>query len=102
MTITEIYALLEQTGYPVAYHSFQGKVPPMPYLCYFVPYSRNFLADGKVYARFFHLQVELYTKYKDFEAEEKVEAALSRFCWSKDENYLKEESCYQIIYEWEV
>ena len=77
MTLEEFRGILEQSGFPVAYHSFPEKeVPPMPYLIYITPYSRNFKADGKVYSSSMHIQVELYTQFKNIQAEAKVEKAL--------------------------
>ena len=48
------------------------------------------------------IQVELYTKNKEIETEEKVEQALSSFFFTKTENYIDSEKCYQILYELEV
>ena len=62
----------------------------------------DFYADGRVYFVFGHLQVELYSEYKDPSLESKVEAALSGFAWTKDEEFLNEEKCYLVTYELEV
>lgn len=103
MTLENLKDILETTGFPVTYRKWNnGAAPPLPYICYLVAYSNNFAADGVVYAKIDHIQVELYTALKDPEAEEKVEIALSSFVWEKDETYIDSEKCYQILYEIEV
>lgn len=103
MTLEEIKNLLESTGFPVTYREWpKNQVPPMPYICYLESYSNNFAADGEVYCVFNHIQIELYTKLKDPEAEGKVQKALSSLFWEKTENRINTEKCYQILYEIEV
>lgn len=103
MTLSDINTLLETTGFPVTYRAWPVKMaPPLPYICYLVGYSNNFGADNMVYHRINHMQIELYTKLKDPEAEDKVEQALSSLYWEKTETYIDTEECYQILYEIEV
>ena len=80
MTLEDIKQILEQTGLPVAYHSFPEKdAPPLPFIVYLAPSSKNFCADGVVYVKGMHIQVELYTQWKNVKLEDKVEQALSSF-----------------------
>ena len=103
MSLEELKKLLESTGLPVAYYAFpEEEAPGLPFICYLVAYSNNFSADGSVYKKINHIQIELYTKHKDIESEEKVEEALSSFYWEKEETYLEEEKCFEVIYELEV
>lgn len=103
MTLGELGALLKTTGLPVTYRAWpENEAPPLPFVCYMESGSNNFAADGVVYCSIKHMQVELYTKLKDPETEDKVEAALSSFFWEKSETYLSTEECYQILYEIEV
>lgn len=103
MTIKELGEILESTGLPVAYRAFpENEALPLPYICYLNPYDNNFMADGAVYSSAKHIQVELYTRYKDEELEERVKQALSSFGYTREEEYLEEEKCYQIIFEMEV
>lgn len=99
----ELRALLETTGLKVAYRAFnKGQAVPLPYICFFETNTDNFFADGEVYSKVRVIQIELYTKLKDSEIEDKVEKALSSICWNKTETYLETEKCYQISYEVEV
>lgn len=103
MELKVICALLETTGIPVTYRAFpEGEAPPLPFICYMETGSNNFGADGIVYKKIKGIQIELYTVRKDVESEDKVEQAISSFYWSKDENYIDSERCYQIVYEMEV
>ena len=102
MTLSEVKAVLETTGFPVAYR-YHRIEPSMPYICYMESYSNNFAADNTVYLPVKHIQIELYTGSKSPEAEETVEHALNGlFFWDKTETYIESEKCYQVIYEIEV
>lgn len=103
MTLEELKELLKTTGLPVAYRSFpENEAPPLPFICFLVANSNNFIADGIVYQKTDHILVELYTKQKDVESEGRVEQVLSSFVWEKTETYIDDEKCYQILYEIEV
>lgn len=101
MPLDQVRALLEGAGFPVAYRFFRDPPPP-PYLCYLAAYTQNFAADGRVWYPVDHLQVELYTRRKDPQAESRVEDALSGFFWDKSEAFLDGEQLFQVIYEIEV
>ena len=77
-------------------------MPPLPYICYLTSGNSNFGADGQVYFSAKRVQIELYTKHKQPDIEDKVEAALSPYFWEKTEEYIDSEQCYQILYELEV
>ena len=103
MTLESLYQLLESTGLPVVYRAWPiDGAPELPYICYLSAYSNNFSADGVVYQPIDHVQIELYTKDKNPEAEGRVESALSSIFWEKSETYIDTEQCYQILYEVEV
>ena len=52
--------ILKSTGFPYAYDHFaEGEAPDPPFLCYLLPGSDNFSADGKVYYRISEVRVEL-------------------------------------------
>lgn len=103
MILEDIKNLLESTGLPVAYRAFaENNAPELPFICYLSPGTNNFAADDTVYLEIDRITVELYTRYRDQESEDKVEAALSSFVWDKDINYIDSERCYQINYEIEV
>lgn len=103
MSLEEVAQMLRGTGLPVAYRAFPvGQAPPLPYICYLCTTSNNFDADDQVYLPVERIDIELYTKEKDPDLEEKLESALSGLCWEKAEEYLDDERCYEIVYEIEV
>ena len=103
MTLPELKNKLTVTGFPVTYRAWpEGEAPPLPFICYLCTDDDSLFADGVVYYSFSNVRVELYTQYKDPEAEEKVEAALRGFHWKKSETYIASERCYMILYEIEV
>ena len=70
----KLTAILNTIGIPYAYDHFaEGESPEPPFLCYLLPGSSNFSADGKVYHRISEVRLELYTDYKDLASEQKVE-----------------------------
>ena len=72
-----LLSILNDIGVPYAYDHFaEGEAPDPPFLCYLLPGSDNFSADGKVYRKFTEVRLELYTDFKDSEAEQNVEDVL--------------------------
>jgi hypothetical protein len=101
MTINDLDAILVTTGFPVAYHSFDGVMEP-PCIVYLTPFSNNTYADNKVYKKGNRWQIELYTDKKDPASEAILETALDVFCWERTgEARIESEGLYQVIYEFE-
>lgn len=101
----EIVDALASTGYPVTYLQWPEKqVPPLPYICYYYPAMNPETADDTHYAQFYALNVELYTKEKQFDVEENVEKALlnAGLVFTKEEDYLNDENMYEELYMMEV
>ncbi|WP_378210002.1 hypothetical protein [Anoxybacteroides rupiense] len=100
MKLDELYDILKETGFPVAYsHFFKPQKPP--FITYMVAYSSNFTADDQVYQEIENVQIELYTLKKDFEAEEKVKVVLdaNNLVYETSETYISSEKLYQKVYE---
>ena len=71
----ELISILNEIGLPYAYDHFaEGESPNPPFICYLLPGSDNFAADGRVYYKINDVHIELYTDYKNTELELKVEA----------------------------
>ena len=94
--------ILDEVGLPYRYHHFEAEeaVEP-PFICWIVPGSGNFAADGKVYFQTDDVNIELYTDFKNFELEEKIEGVLDQkgIYWEKTEVYIESERLYEVIYE---
>ena len=77
----EVLEILEAVGLPYAYHHFaEGESPEPPFICYLMPASDNFAADGKVYYKVDGYHIELYTDAKSPETEAALEAFEAAAC----------------------
>ena len=105
MTIEQIAAMLQETGIPFAYDHFaEGESPEPPFICYLLPGSDNFAADGKVYFKINEVRIELYTDKKDESVEKQVEDVLDGrgVFYNKSEVWIAEERLYEVLYSFEV
>ena len=101
----QIVKILEETGLPFAYDHFaEGESPAPPFICYLVPNSDNFSADGKVYYKINELHIELYTDCKDLSAEQKLENVLDAYdiYYEKSEVWIESEKLYEVLYTFEM
>lgn len=105
MTMEELVAMLQKTGIPFAYDHFaEGESPDPPFICYLLPGSNNFAADGKVYFKINQVRIALYMDSKDLAVERKVEAVLddSGIFYNKSEVWIQSEKLYEVLYSFEV
>ena len=105
MTIENLVKMLQKTGLPFAYDHFaEGESPKPPFICYLLPGSNNFAADGKVYFKINQVRIELYTDSKDLAVERKVEMVMdeSGIFYNKSEVWIQSEKLYEVLYSFEV
>ena len=105
MTFDEISALADETGLPNAYDHFaEGEGPDPPFICYLIPGSDNFSADGKVYQKIDEVHIELYTDKKDLSVEDKVTAVLDDhgIFYDQSETWIPSEKLYEVMFSFEV
>ena len=105
MTIENLVEMLQEMEIPFAYDYFaEGESPEPPFICYLLPGSNNFAADGKVYFRINQVRIELYTDSKDLSVERKVEMVLdeSGIFYNKSEVWIQSEKLYEVLYSFEV
>lgn len=98
----ELVKIIEEMGIPFAYDHFaEGESPDPPFLCYLLPGSDNFAADGRVYYKMSEVRIELYTDFKDVSLEEKVTAVLDShgIFYEQSEVWIEEEKLYEIAFE---
>ena len=101
----KLTAILNTIGIPYAYDHFaEGESPDPPFLCYLLPGSDNFSADGKVYHKISEVCLELYTDYKDLVSEQKVEDVLDAvgLFYNKTETWIDSEKLYEILYSFDM
>lgn len=101
----ELVRIVSGMGIPFAYDHFaEGESPDPPFLCYLLPGSNNFSADGKVYYKIGRVNLELYTDRKDPLLEQKLEAALdaASIFYNKTEVWIDSEKLYEVLYQFEM
>lgn len=101
----DLVRLLEETGFPFAYDHFaEGESPDPPFICYLLPQSDNFSADGKVYLKVSSVNIELYTDCKDLSVEQKLETVLDThgIFYDKTEVWIESEKLYEVLYSFEM
>lgn len=97
----ELLQMLNEIQIPFAYHHFaEGESPEPPFICYLLPGSDNFSADGRVYYKINEVHIELYTDLKDLAVEQKVEDVLDGhgIFYNKSETWIESEKLYEILY----
>ena len=101
----ELVRIVSGMGIPFAYDHFaEGESPDPPFLCYLLPGSNNFSADGKVYYKIGRVNLELYTDRKDPLLEQKLEAVLdaASIFYNKTEVWIDSEKLYEVLYQFEM
>ncbi len=97
----ELLQILSETQIPFAYHHFaEGESPEPPFICYLLPGSNNFSADGKVYYKINEVHIELYTDLKDLAVEQQFEDVLDEhgIFYNKSETWIESEKLYEVLY----
>ena len=105
MTIENIVEMLQEMNIPFAYDHFaEGESPEQPFICYLIPGSDNFAADGKVYFKVNEVRIELYTDFKDLNLESRVEDVLDGYeiFYNKSETWIQSEKLYETMYSFEM
>lgn len=105
MRLTDIEPMVASIGLPYAYRAFDkntAKAPP--YIVYLSLGRDDFFADDQNYQKILNLQIELYTKTKRYDLEERVEAVLQEngFVYDVTEDYIDSDGVFMITYTMEV
>lgn len=101
----ELLTIIKETGIPFAYDHFaEGESPDPPFICYLLPGSDNFAADGRVYYKIDEVRIELYTDSKDLAVEQLLEDVLDvhEVFYNKSETWIDSEKLYEVLYQFEM
>lgn len=101
----ELLQMLGEMQVPFAYHHFaEGEAVEPPFICYLLPGSNNFSADGKVYHKISEVHIELYTDLKDLTVEQQVEDVLDEhgIFYNKSEVWIESEKLYKVLLSFEM
>ena len=105
MTIENLVEMLQELKIPFAYDHFaEGESPEPPFICYLIPGSDNFAADGRVYFKLNEVRIEMYTDFKDLDLESRVESVLDghEIFYNKSETWIQSEKLYEVMYAFEM
>lgn len=105
MTTQDIAQMIAGIGIPYAYYQFdEDTAQEPPFICFYYPASENFNADDTVFKEGAQLNIELYTKEKDFDLEEQIKQALvdNDLVYSWSEIYLDTEKLHMTNFYTEV
>ena len=97
----KLLEIIKAMGIPFAYDHFaEGEAVDPPFICYLLPESDNFAADGKVYFKANEVHIELYTDTKDLSVEQKVEAVLDEhgIYYDRSEVWIESEKLYEVLF----
>ena len=103
--MNELLRMLGEMQIPFAYDHFaEGESPDPPFICYLLPGSNNFSADGRVYYKISEVHIELYTDLKDLSVESAVETVLDKYgiFYQKSEVWIESERLYEVLYTFEM
>ena len=101
----KLLEIIKAMGIPFAYDHFaEGEAVDPPFICYLLPDSDNFAADGKVYFKANEVHIELYTDTKDLSVEQQVEAVLDEhgIYYDRSEVWIESEKLYEVLYSFEI
>lgn len=105
MRLEELSAIISEMEIVFDYDHFaEGEAPNPPFICYLLPGSDNFAADGKAYYKINEVRIELYTDKKEPDVEEQVEAVLDEhgIFYNKTEVWIESEKLYEVLYSFEM
>ena len=100
-----VMEIMEALRLPFAYDHFaEGESPEPPFVCFLLPGSDNFSADGRVYHIISIVHIELYTDLKDPELESRLETVLDEhgIFYDKTEVWIESEKLYEVLYSFEL
>lgn len=101
----ELVNMIQEMDIPFAYDHFaEGEAVEPPFICFLLPGSDNFSADGIVYIKINEVHIELYTDVKSPVIENKVEAVLDKhgIFYNKTETWIEDEKLYEVLFSFEL
>ena len=103
MNQVQMIALLNTLPTPSVYdHADEGQV--LPFIAIHSEQPDNFAADNGVFCEKWNFRIDLYTVYKDLTIEASIKKLLNDngIAWTKTEQYLDAEKCWEVEFEFEV
>ena len=103
MNQVQVITLLNTLSTP----SFYDHAPvntALPFIAIHSDQPDNFAADDGIYCEKWNFRIDLYTVDKDLTIEASIKKLLNDngIAWSKTEQYIDSESCWEVEFEFEV
>ena len=101
----KILSILQELNLPFAYDHFaEGESPEPPFICYLIPGSDNFAADGKVYVKINEFSYRAVHRLQKPALENSVEAVLDNHSIfiTNPKSGLRAKSLYEVLYTFEM
>lgn len=103
-TLDDLIQLLKSTDIPIFYHHYKsvnGENAPIPFITYVLPSTNNFMADNAVYQEIQDVDIEVYTKSRDKETQNKIKKVLTdnEIPYNVTTLYIEKEKVFQTVYE---
>jgi len=101
----KLLEIIAEIDIPSAYDHFaEGESPAPPFICYLIPGSDNFAADGRTFFKAEQVHLELYTDKKDPQIEKMVETVLDSYgvFYDRTEVWIESEKLYEVLYYFEM
>lgn len=104
MNLVQIVDLLNKN---LSIQSFYDHAPVgtvLPFIAIHSEQPDNFAADNYVYCEKTNIRLDLYTVNKDLSIESSIKALLNEngIFWTLSEQYLDDQACYEIEFEFDV
>ena len=101
----DLVNMIQEMDIPFAYNHFaEGEAVEPPFICFLLPGTDNFSADGIVYFKINEVHIEIYTDVKSPVIENKVEAVLDKhgIFYNKTETWIEDEKLYEVLFSFEL
>lgn len=103
MNQVDVITLLNTLSIPSFYdHAPEGT--KLPFLAIHTEQPDNFVADNSVFCEKWNFRIDLYTVNKDLKLEADIKTLLNSngLPWVKTEQYLDEQNCWEVEFEFEA
>lgn len=76
----------------------------LPFIAIHTEQPDNFTADNKVFCEKWNFRIDLYSVDKSLKLEREIKVLLNAndIAWTKTEQYLDDDSCWEVEFEFEV
>lgn len=103
MNQLQLVQLLNTLDIPSVYgQADEGQT--LPFIAIHITQPDNFAADNQVYCEKWNVRLDLYTIYKDLNAEAKIKKLLNdnNIFWERTEEYIDSEKVWEVEFDFDI